>query len=344
MGYRELLKRLHTENILFSVLLELTHRCNLDCFLCYSDRSLQGTALSLEQYHRLFYDLVEMGTMNLTLSGGEPLVHPHFFALGKKARELGFVVRIKSNGHTIHGETLRRIKDEIDPFYVEVSLHGACAATHDRQTRVPGSFQRLMANLEAMRTAGLRFRLRIPVTCWNEAEIEEMVGIADRLGVTVDCDPQITPRDDGDLMPLSISPSLEAVRKLYRILRARRAAAGDAGPTSTDPGEPATPEQPSKHCGAASMSVTVDPLGNVLPCVQWRVPAGNLHCQSIKEIWESSPVLRDIRRKSEEVATSLHNRDPRLTKVGFCPASAEQQTGSHLQLYPAVIRNMQGME
>jgi MoaA/NifB/PqqE/SkfB family radical SAM enzyme len=343
MGYRELLQRFRAENILFSVLLELTHRCNFDCFLCYSDRSVQGTALSLDQYYRLFDDLVDLGTMNLTLSGGEPLAHPHFFQVGSKARELGFVVRIKSNGHGIHGEILRRIKDEIDPFHIDVSLHGARSATHDRQTRVPGSFQHLMANLEAMRTADLRFRLRIPITSWNQGEIEEMVGIADRLGVAADCDPQITPRDDGDPMPLSISPSLEAVQKLYRLLRARRVAV-DANPTSTDSGQPATPEQPSKHCGAGSISVTVDPVGNVLPCVQWRVPAGNLHRQSIREIWEFSPVLRDIRRKSEEVATSLHNRDPRLTKVGFCPASAEQQTGSHLQLYPAVIRNMQGME
>ena len=38
------------QNILFSVLVELTYRCNLDCSFCYNDTSLKGTALSKEQY------------------------------------------------------------------------------------------------------------------------------------------------------------------------------------------------------------------------------------------------------------------------------------------------------
>ena len=45
--------------------------------------------------------------LNLTLSGGEPLAHPDFFLLGSRARELGFVVRVKSNGHALRGAALR---------------------------------------------------------------------------------------------------------------------------------------------------------------------------------------------------------------------------------------------
>ena len=119
--------------------------------------------------------------MNLTLTGGEPLAHPDFLALGARARELGFVVRVKSNGHALRGELARRLRDEIDPFLIEVSLHGATAATHDRQTRVPGSFDRLLANLRELRELGLRVKLNSTLTAWNEGEIAGMFALADAL-------------------------------------------------------------------------------------------------------------------------------------------------------------------
>ncbi|HVR06718.1 MAG TPA: radical SAM protein, partial [Thermoanaerobaculia bacterium] len=147
MSFERLLLRTWSENRLFSVLVELTYRCNLDCFFCYNDLGLRGRPLSLTQYYEFFADLRDLEVLNLTLTGGEPLAHPEFLRLGARARELGFVVRIKSNGHALRGTMARRIREEIDPFLIEVSLHGATAAVHDRQTREAGSFDRLLANL-----------------------------------------------------------------------------------------------------------------------------------------------------------------------------------------------------
>ena len=110
MQFSDIVKRSWNSNILFSALIELTYRCNLDCFFCYNDTSLQGTPLSREQYFKLFEELRSLGAMNLILSGGEPLAHPDFFELGRYARELGFVVRIKSNGHALREKLALRIK------------------------------------------------------------------------------------------------------------------------------------------------------------------------------------------------------------------------------------------
>ena len=151
MSFAKVIAKTWRDNLLFSVLVELTYRCNLDCFFCYNDLALRGRPLSLQQYFDFFSDLRDLQVLNLTLTGGEPLAHPDFLRLGARARELGFVVRIKSNGHALRGAMARRIRDEIDPFLIEVSLHGASAAVHDRQTRVPGSFERLLANLREMR-------------------------------------------------------------------------------------------------------------------------------------------------------------------------------------------------
>ena len=46
MGYNDLMKRMGDEHALMSVLLELTYRCNLDCYFCYNDLGLSGDRLS----------------------------------------------------------------------------------------------------------------------------------------------------------------------------------------------------------------------------------------------------------------------------------------------------------
>jgi len=333
MAYTDTLQRTWRENILFSALVELTYRCNLNCFFCYNDPQLRGIPLTAEQYGRFFEDLRELGALNLTFSGGEPLARADFFTLGRQARELGFVVRVKSNGHALNGRLARRLREEVDPFIVEISLHGACAETHDRQTRVPGSFGKLLANLGEMRALGLRVKLNTPLTAWNEAEIEAMFALADEWALPIQFDPQITPRDDGDPGPLAIAPSRAGVARLFELQRARAAARQtDREPRSADTAEVAG----SKHCGAGSATVTVDPFGNVYPCVQWRRRVGNLHEQSIQTIWRQSRELAEVRRLAVEVKQAVSQHGP--LGFGFCPGLAEQETGDPAGLYPAARR------
>ena len=207
MSFSRTVKRTWNDNRLMSALIELTYACNLDCSFCYNDLSLQGTPMSFDQYRALLEDLAALSVLNVSLSGGEPLAHPDFFQIGAYARELGFVVRIKSNGHAIKQPIARRIKNEIDPFLIEVSIHGASAEVHDQQTRVVGSFDRLISNIQAMQTLGLRVKANSVLTQWNEHEVEEMLTLCDSLGVPLQICLLYTspsPRDQrGSRMPSS---------------------------------------------------------------------------------------------------------------------------------------------
>jgi mycofactocin biosynthetic radical S-adenosylmethionine protein MftC len=337
MAFFDTQRRIWRENLLFSVLVELTYRCNLDCSFCYNDTNLRGTPLSREQYFRFFEDLRDLGTLNLTFSGGEPFAHPDFFTLGSKARDLGFVVRVKTNGHALRGALARRLKEEIDPFIVEVSLHGASAQTHDRQTRVPGSFARLMDNLLEAQAFGLRLKLNSPLTAWNEHEIEPLFALADRLQARIQFDTDITRRDDGDAAPLDIAPSRDGLARLYEV-QLRRAAANepdvdpdDVAPGATAPASAAAPAS-EKHCGAGSNSITVDPYGNVYPCVQWRRRVGNLHQDSVQTLWKGSPELDAVRRLTVDVKQTLDGLQP--GGFPFCPGLAEKESGHATRLYP----------
>ncbi len=344
MSYSDTIKRSWNGNHLMSVLLELTYACNLDCSFCYNDLSLEGQRLSLAQYRELLEDLASLSALNLTLSGGEPLAHPQFYEIAQYARQLGFVVRLKSNGHALKESVARRIRDEVDPFIIEVSLHGAKATTHDRQTRVPGSFERLVANIRTMKTLSLRVKANSVLTSWNEEEVEAMFALCDALEVPLQIDPEVKPRDDGDTSPLGITASTAGLASYKRALA--RQHEGDK--TSTDRPDSLvasarreTMNGTDKHCGAGSNNLTVDPYGNVLPCVQWRIPVGNLHERRVTEIWTESTALHEVRQTTKAAQRMLDAFGDAGLIANFCPGAAHTYSGDPLAMYPAAQQRIE---
>jgi MoaA/NifB/PqqE/SkfB family radical SAM enzyme len=336
MGFEKVIYGAWRDNRLLSASLELTYRCNLDCVFCYNDRKLPGTPLSTAQYLSFLEDLREMQVLNLILSGGEPLAHPDFFTLGNAGRELGFVIRLKSNGHGLRGEVARRVKDEVDPFIIDLSLHGAHPESHDRQTRVAGSFERLLQNIPEMKALGLRLKLNATLTRWNETEAEGMLAIADHLGVPITINTVVSPRDDGDREPLELTASRQARLDLFRLLARRaREKVGTAAVSelASHADDDLAPVPVDKTCGAGSSGVTVDPYGNVLPCVQWRRPVGNLHQASIREIWAESQELREVRELTRQAKGVVDGLGELGRGMSFCAGLANAETGDPLALY-----------
>lgn len=325
MYYTVIRDRIRQQRLLHSVMLELTYRCDLDCFFCYNDHDARGTPLALEQYFALFDDLARMQVMFLTFTGGEPMVHPHFFAIGRAARDSGFVVRVRTNGHRLRTPVARRLKRDVDPFMVEISLHGACAATHDRQTQVAGSFDRLVGNVQACLDAGLRVGLISTLTLWNQHEIEAMYELADHLGVQLRWQGPVGPRDNGDTTPMTIQPPREAWERYQDIVRRRIDVHEPAAPAD-DPaaglGEPPPVAERDHLCGVGAEGVDIDPFGNVYPCMHLRWSAGSLHDRSIEEIWlHSGDVFSRARELSEQAAQRFAGRRPeQLGAPLFCPA------------------------
>jgi AdoMet-dependent heme synthase len=263
-------------------------------------------------------DLRELGTLTLTLTGGEPLASPDFLAIAGEARSRHFALRVFTNG-TLVDEAMADAIAALEPMAVELSLHGAKAETHDRLTGAPGSFVALAEGIGRLKRRGVPLLLKSLLTSVNEDELDGMIEVARGWNVRHQVDATVTPRDDGDLGPLRFRASPDAVARMYR-----RTAEASGLPL-------ATREEGGVNCGLGRLTLAVDPEGEVYPCLQWRhTSLGNVRVTRLRELWTGSPVRREAAAVAVAANEEMRARGGSLADMGFCPALAAQHTGDPL--------------
>jgi len=83
-------------------------RCNLSCAYCNEYDSV-SEPVPLDLVLRRVDRLAELGTGVVTISGGEPLMHPELDAIIARARRRGMIVTLITNGYYISPERILRL-------------------------------------------------------------------------------------------------------------------------------------------------------------------------------------------------------------------------------------------
>ncbi|MCI5121971.1 MAG: hypothetical protein D3908_12420, partial [Candidatus Electrothrix sp. AUS4] len=133
------------------------------------------------------------------------------------------------------------------------------------------------------------------------------------LGLPLRFQGPVGPRDNGDTEPLAIQPR-EATWDLIAVLQKERRSA--AAPPSPDQDMAAASVLPNYQedpsiCGVGVSGVDIDPFGNVQACMHLQESAGNLHRQSIKDIWNNSPLFQRARERAISAAKQFTDTSPR---------------------------------
>lgn len=69
--------------------LMVTTKCSTDCIYCYANRNL-APLMSTEKLIQVIDELYSLGTVNLTLTGGDIFAHPDWIEILKRVREYGY--------------------------------------------------------------------------------------------------------------------------------------------------------------------------------------------------------------------------------------------------------------
>jgi radical SAM protein with 4Fe4S-binding SPASM domain len=267
------------------VMIEVNHACHLSCVHCYIGKDPQERPLTTDELRRVLDEIAAEGTLFLTISGGEIFLRKDLLEILGHARRLGFILTLFTTATLITPEVADRVA-ALYPLAIEISLYSIRPEIHEAVTRRPGSHARTMEGVKLLRERGVPVTLKAPIMTLNDGEQVGVKAFADSLGADSRFDVTISPRRDGDTIPMNYQLAAERVSQLGRDPILGRA----AGPREARP-PGATP------CGAGRWGCDISPSGDVYPCLAfpYGLSAGSLRQQSFHEIWHSSPMMRRIR-------------------------------------------------
>jgi radical SAM protein with 4Fe4S-binding SPASM domain len=150
--------------------LEITPSCQLHCQHCYagSRPGLGHGQMSVSDWKAVMSSLAAHGTRFVQFIGGEPTIYPHFCELLREAGRLGLGIEVYSNLVSI----TTRMWDLFARYQVRVatSFYSENPAVHDAITKVSGSQQKTLANIQK----ALRLRLRVRVGIVRVSEQQDI--------------------------------------------------------------------------------------------------------------------------------------------------------------------------
>lgn len=243
------------------VTLVVTRRCNLACGYC-NEYDHVSQPVPTESLLARVDRLAALGTSIVTISGGEPLLHPELDVVVAHIRRRGMIATVITNGYPLSERWIRRL-DDAGLDYLQISIDNV--KPDDVSRKSLDLLDRKLVLLSE--TANFTVNVNIVIGAGVENPEEALVvaararelGFAPTIGVIHD--------GRGQLRPLN-----ERQRAVYRAIR-RRSGVGfglvDRFETNLAKGQPT-----NWRCRAGSRYFYVDEHGIVHWCSQQRGTPG----------------------------------------------------------------------
>jgi len=309
----------------FLVVWDFTHKCNLSCKHCYSNSgAVLEEELSTMEALGVVDQLAEAGVTALAFSGGEPLSRKDFFNVASHAVKRGLYVSVATNGTLLTKENVKKLK-RTGVHYVEVSIDGATAGTHDAFRGVQGAFDKAVAGIRNAVEEDLCACIATTATKSNLGEMPAIIDLAEDIGAErftyfnfiptgrgkAHYDQDLAPEEREELMRYLLNRMSKGCKTtiLTTAPQLARVALQCQGPNGT--GEVTmsmahmqTAKVSKKAvpladfiggCGAGRLYCSLSPQGEVHPCVFLPINVGNLKTEKFSDVWLNSNLFNALR-------------------------------------------------
>lgn len=186
-------------------------RCNLDCGYC-NEYNKVSNPVPLEIMLRRIDRLAELGTTIVTLSGGEPTLHPDLDRIIRRIRERGAIATVITNGFLLTPERIERL-NRAGLDYLQISIDNVMPdeiskkslKTLDRKLQWLAKYAEFGVTINSVLGAGIRN----PEDAFQVGERARELGFHSTVGILHD--------RGGQLKPLA--PEQRAVYDRFRRLK-----------------------------------------------------------------------------------------------------------------------------
>jgi radical SAM protein with 4Fe4S-binding SPASM domain len=254
--------------------------------------------LSTKECLALVDEMKHLGTEMLILTGGEPLMRKDIFEIARYASEQEMWVVMGTNGVLVTEKVAQKMV-ECGVKGVAVSIDSIDADKHNQFRGGPNSWEYSVKALKICRNQGLQVLVQTTITESNYEEIPQLIEFTRELGawsfnlyflVQTGRGQQMN-----DLSPQRTQTMLEklvTIQDSYRPMLVRSKCAPQFKQIAYEMGLGGLE---SGGCMAGTEYCRITPEGNVTPCPYMTVVAGNVLESGFKEVWQSSPVLQELR-------------------------------------------------
>jgi MoaA/NifB/PqqE/SkfB family radical SAM enzyme len=262
------------QKVLRGVEFALTYDCNCDCSHCSAAhlRDSKRKLLPFDRIRQALSQSIELGALNINLTGGEVLMRRDLEQLVRAAQPRRSVVSVATNGILLDGDQAVRLK-KCGVRIVTISLDSSSPEAHDRSRGHAGCFRKVFEAVEHARRAGLEVFLCTILTPENlgNGDIYRMVELAAErrvtLTVNVSCPVGRWRQCRGVIL------SQEELSRFDQIVSSPHVR-WEGGSNYLKEG-----------CPAGVEKIYISPYGDVMPCNFTHISFGNVAEESLPVIW-----------------------------------------------------------
>ncbi|AZR74385.1 hypothetical protein BBF96_13910 [Anoxybacter fermentans] len=290
------------------VFLSITDYCNLKCKHCFGDYG-QGSQMSFDRVAEIVQQLKEVGVFEVSLTGGEPLLHPDLYKIIELLIDSGINIQICTNGTVITDEFIDIVKQYKNHFLrLSISIDGI-PEVHDR-IRGTGTYNKIMSNIKILQKHNIDFGFNLVLNNLNVWTIKEFLNIMYDRGIHRGSFSPIKPVGRAKNTSLNFRKGNKFNTDWKEmVINEIKNFAHKTGNNQFLYGHLITPEgkvtQPvgdnlmgflqAKRCGAGIINASIAADGKVLPCTflsevfkKREIPSESVFNKNFKEIWDKN--------------------------------------------------------
>lgn len=165
---------------------ELTARCNFNCRMCYihmSDKRINelGEELSTDKWLQIAKEAKELGTLYLSLTGGEIFTRPDFKELYEELSKMGFLIQLMSNISMIDEDVMTWLS-KYPPYNISTTMYGSNNDVYRSVCGVEHGFDRFDRALNLLQSCNIPVTIKSTLIKDNEHDVHNMYNYAVRHG------------------------------------------------------------------------------------------------------------------------------------------------------------------
>ncbi|MEG0619099.1 MAG: radical SAM protein [Bacilli bacterium] len=268
-------------NTLTVATLELLTNCNWKCEHCYLPTHTNN-GLSKEVIFNTLKELRDMGCFEIAFTGGEIFFRKDMMEIIKRARELGFNVFLLTNISLLTENQI----EELSKLYIaniSCTLFALDEEIHDSITHVKGSLSKAIENIKLIKKYEIPLKIKTVIMKKNYDYFDEIEQFCNENGFGYKADYNILSKNDGDNETMDLMLSDDEIKQILLKI------------DDTVGYKSKTREKNELICPSIRNSIFIDCEGNVYPCNRLFIKQGNILEMTIKEIWENSHSLKQLK-------------------------------------------------